>query len=606
MAKINTIFSFQDKVTPGLKKMNQEVKRTSGSFSEFSSKLLSISSAIQIFRSVSNAINKVTASVNECVQAYQYQNEQELKLTTIMKQRMNATDADVQSIKDFAREQQKLGIYGDELILQGAQELASFVSQKEAIETLIPAMNNLIAQQYGYNASGQQFQSTADMIGKVLSGQTGALSRMGYVFSEEEKQLLKTGDEMQRASVLAKIITDNVGEMNQALAGTSTGGIQAINNNISDMKENIGALLVPWQQFVKSISSRIKMKAFELIEKALKWVNEHMKEVKIGIMAVAGAMGVASAIFIGHLIAVKVATITANSEMALAWLAGAWPIALIIALIAGIGVGLYQLLKHCDTVFPAIGGFFTGLMAVGYKVRYTLWNGIKTLIEGIVNGFKSMGYNCVITVFNMANKILEIIKKVTDAMDNVFGTNFSESINKKMAENELIKKYYENEKAKKWEWKLGGENGELSDQEKMMLYFGNMSFKDAWSTGQTMGKQMGAETAQKFQNWIGDVKDGIVGSAQGIMGEISDSNFDFKTDGSGALVVSDKNLVDIADNYRELLSKRATERFNLQYKSVTPAVNISKMEVNNGMDENAILNKIADGLGEMANSSLSA
>ena len=218
MAKINTVFGLTDNITNPLKRMNGALKNTEKSFNAVQVAIITVNSAMSAFTMAKGAFDKLNASISATTQAYQYQAEQELKLETIMKQRMNASQADIQAIKNLASAEQQLGIYGDEMILQGAQELASFISNRKAIEMLIPAMNNLIAQQYGYSASGAQFQLTADMMGKVLSGQTGALSRMGYIFSEEEKQLLKTGTEMQRASTLAKIITDNVGEMNQALA----------------------------------------------------------------------------------------------------------------------------------------------------------------------------------------------------------------------------------------------------------------------------------------------------------------------------------------------------------------------------------------------------
>ena len=257
MAKINTIFGFVDNITNPLKRMNSALKNTEGSFSKVQAAIITANSAMALFSMAKGGVDRLTAAVAANVQAYQYQAEQELKLETIMKKRMNATQADIQYVKDLARAEQQLGIYGDEMILQGAQELASFTSNKEAIAQLVPAMNNLIAQQYGYKASGMDFQHTADMMGKVLSGQTGALSRLGYVFSEEEKQMLKTGNEMQRAATLAKIITDNVGEMNHALAGTDAGQIQNVANRLGDLKENIGKTLMPLQSAISRLKNAI-------------------------------------------------------------------------------------------------------------------------------------------------------------------------------------------------------------------------------------------------------------------------------------------------------------------------------------------------------------
>ena len=75
-------------------------------------------------------------------QAYSVQLEGETKLETIMKQRMNATDDMVKSIKEFTAQQQELGIVGDEVQLAGAQQVATFLKETESIKTLLPAMND--------------------------------------------------------------------------------------------------------------------------------------------------------------------------------------------------------------------------------------------------------------------------------------------------------------------------------------------------------------------------------------------------------------------------------------------------------------------------------
>ena len=70
-----------------------------------------------------------------------------------MAQRMGSTEAEVQSIKDLCAAQQQIGVIGDEVQLSGAQQIATFLNEKDSLETLIPAMNNLIAQQKGLIAS---------------------------------------------------------------------------------------------------------------------------------------------------------------------------------------------------------------------------------------------------------------------------------------------------------------------------------------------------------------------------------------------------------------------------------------------------------------------
>lgn len=171
---------------------------------------------------------------------YNTQIEAETKLSTIMRQRMAATDDQIKNIKELASEQQKLGIIGDEVQLAGAQQIATFVTQTDTIRTLLPAMNNLLAQQRGLNASTSDAVNIGNLMGKVLQGQTSALKRVGISFSAAEEEVLKYGSESEKAATLAQVITNNVGEMNRALAQTDAGKQKQLANSIGDVKEQFG------------------------------------------------------------------------------------------------------------------------------------------------------------------------------------------------------------------------------------------------------------------------------------------------------------------------------------------------------------------------------
>lgn len=177
--------------------------------------------------------------------SYDYQIEQETKLAVVMRQRMGATDDMIQSVKDLTTEQQKLGVIGDEVQLAGAQQLATFTKQADSLHALIPAMNNLAAQQKGVNATGEDMVTIANMIGKVMDGQTSALTRVGISLTEADKQMLKFGTETEKAARLAQVITNNVGNMNEALAQTDAGKVQQLKNSFGDLREQIGRATSP-------------------------------------------------------------------------------------------------------------------------------------------------------------------------------------------------------------------------------------------------------------------------------------------------------------------------------------------------------------------------
>lgn len=134
------------------------------------------------------AVQKVVQFAKETVKAAEVQEEMERKLETIMRQRMGATEDQIQSVKDLTAAQQALGVVGDEVQMSGAQQLATFLRTSDALKTLIPAMNNLAVQQNGVNVSASAMQNIGNLMGKVMQGQTSALTRVGISFSKAEEK----------------------------------------------------------------------------------------------------------------------------------------------------------------------------------------------------------------------------------------------------------------------------------------------------------------------------------------------------------------------------------------------------------------------------------
>lgn len=187
----------------------------------------------------------VAKFVKDSNDAYITQMQNELKLTNHMKRRMNATDDEIRAVKELASAQQKLGVIGDEIQLAGAQQLATYARQSSTLQTLIPAMNNLIAQNAGYGASVGDATSAADMLGRALNCQYTSLKRMGVTFTDAQEEILKYGNESQKAAVLADAINSKVGNMNELLAQMPTGKYKQLQNELGDLQEEIGATFQP-------------------------------------------------------------------------------------------------------------------------------------------------------------------------------------------------------------------------------------------------------------------------------------------------------------------------------------------------------------------------
>ena len=232
-----------------------------------------------IFQLASTAVSMVTGAFDSCVQANQAQQEAETKLAQVMRNTMDASGEQIESIKALTAAQQALGVVGDEVQLAGAQELGTYLEQTESLQKLIPVMNDMVAQQYGLNASQESAVGIATMMGKVMEGQVGALSRYGYKFDEAQEKILKYGTEAEKVATLAEVITESVGGMNEALAQTPEGRLKQAANRMGDLQERIGRLYVQIQSALAPIIDTVVGAA----ERAMAFFESKQAEIQ-GIM----------------------------------------------------------------------------------------------------------------------------------------------------------------------------------------------------------------------------------------------------------------------------------------------------------------------------------
>lgn len=186
------------------------------------------------------AISSVKSFADECKSLWKVQLEAETRLGAILKNNLGATDEQIQSLKDYASELQNIGVIGDEVQLSGLQELSTYIENADNLKPMMSVLTDMLAQQYGLNATAEEAVTISTMLGKVLGGQTSALSRYGYFFDEAQEKLLKFGTEEERVATLAEVVSSSVGGVNEALAKTNAGKMQQLSNTIGDIKEQFG------------------------------------------------------------------------------------------------------------------------------------------------------------------------------------------------------------------------------------------------------------------------------------------------------------------------------------------------------------------------------
>ena len=174
------------------------------------------------------------------VEAYNASVEASTKLRTNLLNVKGATEEHVAALEKQASQLQAVGVIEDDVIKAGQSQLATFNLQGSTIEKLTPKITDMVAQLKGHNATAEDMVAINNLVGKVMTGNVGALSRYGVTLSETQKELLKNGDETQRANVLNEVLAQNYGEVNKALRNTPQGQLTAFKNTFGDFMELVG------------------------------------------------------------------------------------------------------------------------------------------------------------------------------------------------------------------------------------------------------------------------------------------------------------------------------------------------------------------------------
>lgn len=246
--ELKTLSVNADDFRDAVKTATEEVKH-------FDEAVVNWAQAGQAVEQLQDCLGSLYGVMEELSSAWEAQSTAETKLANNMRNTMAATEEDIEAIKRLTAAQQELGVVGDEVQLAGAQELATYLEERESLEELIPVMNDMIAQQYGLGASQESAAQIASMLGKVMAGQTAALSRYGYTFTEAQEEILKFGTESARAAVLAEVVESSVGGMNAALAQTSAGRMQQLTNTLGDVKEMAGQVVSRLMPFITTLKT---------------------------------------------------------------------------------------------------------------------------------------------------------------------------------------------------------------------------------------------------------------------------------------------------------------------------------------------------------------
>lgn len=374
---VNFVVNINGNASSELTQMNSGFNVLNGTVNETQSLFSRIGQVTFHFNNIVSAISNVTSKMREFADANKLQQVAENQLSQVMKNTMGASTGEINSIKELASAQQRLGVIGDEVQLAGAKELGIHLKKSDTLKKLLPLMNDYIAANDGLDATQQGAASEGSLLGKAMDGNVMMLERAGIKFSDAQKKIMQTGTEEERAATLAEVLGSKVGGMNEMLAQTPEGKMQQVSNSIGDVKEVIGQLYVKLQAaLVPAVQTAIN---------AFYSMMSFFQNFWPIILGIAGAIAALTITVNAHAIATKVVSgvtkLWAGAQALLNAIMTANPIGLIIAgVIALTGVIVFLCLK-----IKGWGSLWDAVVTFAKETFFAFVDGVKGYFMSMVN-----------------------------------------------------------------------------------------------------------------------------------------------------------------------------------------------------------------------------
>ena len=364
-----------------------------------SNRLKSVGASLAKSGALMTAISvPLIAGINKALDAYQVQLESETKLTEIYKTRMGASEDAAQATMDYASALQQIGVVGDEVTLSGAQQLATFAQYPGTVDALLPAMNNLLVQQHGLNATTADAVNIANLMGKAMNGNTGALKRAGITFTDAQAEVMKYGTEEERAAMLSEVITQNVGNMNEEMAKTPLGKIQQMKNSMGDLKEEIGAALAP---AVSALAQMISAKVVPALQKMIEWMQQHPTIGKV-VIAITALLAV-----LGPLLIIAGSIASAIGALIPLFTALSGPVGIVIGIVTALTAAGVLLWKNWDTIKKKA-------TEIWGKIKTSVTEKVQAIKDNVKSKFDALKSSIASTLETIRDKIVSPFERAHD------------------------------------------------------------------------------------------------------------------------------------------------------------------------------------------------
>lgn len=200
----------------------------------------------------SAAAGALAVYAKKSIDAYNEEAAVAKKLQTIVLNQKKNTMENVEALKAQASAMQKVGVFGDEVVMAAQAQLATFDLQGKSIEKVIPGLLDMLAAEKGLTAGMEDAKNVAQGLGKAFNGQYEMLTKQGFIITDAQKKMIEFGNEEQKTIAITQILGTTYNGMNAALRDTFQGQMIAAKNVLGDFMELTGKFLVEHLQPIVS------------------------------------------------------------------------------------------------------------------------------------------------------------------------------------------------------------------------------------------------------------------------------------------------------------------------------------------------------------------
>jgi len=296
-----------------------------------------------------------------------------------------ATSQQVDALLQQAKALEKVGVVSKENIVLTQSQLATFDLQGSTISKLTPAILDYVTAEKGAAASADDFKSMTNGLAQALNGNFASLTKTGFVLSDNDKKLISSGTESEKAAAIVRILNSTYRDFNAELAKTPEGQMIKLKQEFGDLSNEVGAALLPVvMQLVKFIRESVVPQIQKWVD-LFKQLSPETIKVGLSIGAVVAAIGPAL-IAIGSLITATKKFIEVFKLLSIALATN--PVYLVVAGLVLLAYALYRAWQTSDTfrqgvvkMANAVIGFAESIANFAIKALNKLFEGLNFLIR---------------------------------------------------------------------------------------------------------------------------------------------------------------------------------------------------------------------------------